>query len=117
MEKHSLSPSKACADQAALYMKQHYRENITAQALGEHSNFHPVYIARCMQKEFNCSPSEYLLHLRIEEAKHQLMQTDLPIALIAEEVGFNHAAYFTACFTKNEGISPRQYRQRFSSSF
>jgi YesN/AraC family two-component response regulator len=115
IEKHSLSPSKACAEQAALYLRKHYRENVTAQALGEHSNFHPVYIARCMQKEFSCSPSEYLLRFRIEQAKQQLMQTDLPIALIAEEVGFNHAAYFTSCFTKCEGISPRQYRQRFSS--
>jgi YesN/AraC family two-component response regulator len=114
MERHSLSPSKACAEQAALYLRQHYREHITAQVLGKHANFHPVYIARCMQKEFNCSPSEYLLRFRIEQAKHQLMQTDLPIALIAEEVGFNHAAYFTSCFTKCEGISPRQYRQRFS---
>jgi YesN/AraC family two-component response regulator len=114
IEKHSLSPSKACAEQAALYLRKHYRENVTAQALGEHSNFHPVYIARCMQKEFNCSPSEYLLRFRIEQSKHQLMQTDLPIARIAEEVGFNHAAYFTSCFTKCEGISPRQYRQRFS---
>jgi YesN/AraC family two-component response regulator len=114
IEKRSLSPSKACAEQAALYLRKHFRESVTAQALGEHSNFHPVYIARCMQKEFNCSPSEYLLRYRIEQAKHQLMQTDLPIALIAEEVGFNHAAYFTSCFTKYEGISPRQYRQRFS---
>jgi YesN/AraC family two-component response regulator len=114
IEKHTLSPSKACAEQAALYLRKHYRDNVTAQALGEHANFHPVYIARCMQKEFNCSPSEYLLRYRIEQAKQQLMQTDLPIALIAEEVGFNHAAYFTSCFTKYEGISPRQYRQRFS---
>ncbi|MNW15442.1 Arabinose operon regulatory protein [compost metagenome] len=51
---------------------------------------------------------------RIEQAKLLLLQTDLAIALVAEEVGFKQAAYFTACFARLEGISPRKYRQRFS---
>jgi AraC-like DNA-binding protein len=117
IERHNLTPSKACAEQAALYLRQHYQEDVTAQTLGDHLNFHPVYIARCMQKEFASSPSEYLLRFRVEQSKYLLMQTDLPIALIAEEVGFNHAAYFTACFTKCEGIAPRKYRQRFSHTY
>jgi AraC-like DNA-binding protein len=116
IEMPCLSPSKACADQAALYLSQHYRETITAEALGDSLNFHPVYIARCMQKEFACSPSEYLLRIRIEQAKLLLLQTDHPIAFIADEVGFHHAAYFTSCFAKCEGISPRKYRQHFSHS-
>ncbi|WP_375782039.1 AraC family transcriptional regulator [Paenibacillus baekrokdamisoli] len=33
---------------------------------------------------------------------------------MAEEVGFNQAAYFTSCFSKYEGLSPREYRQLFS---
>jgi AraC-like DNA-binding protein len=114
IEMLSTSPSKACAQQAASYLRQHYREAITAQALGEGINFHPVYIARCMQKEFVCSPFDYLQRYRVEQAKLLLLLTDLPIALIAEEVGFNHAAYFTACFAKCEGISPRKYRQHFA---
>jgi YesN/AraC family two-component response regulator len=108
------SPSKACAEQAASYLRLHYREAIAAQELGKAVNFHPVYIARCMQKEFGCSPSEYLLHFRIEQAKLLLLQTDLTVARIGEESGFNHAAYFTSCFAKYEGISPRKYRQHFT---
>ena len=67
-----------------------------------------------MQKEFGCAPFDYLMRLRIERAKLLLLQTDLPVARIGEEVGFNHAAYFTSCFAKYESISPRKYRQRFS---
>ncbi|MFC5649791.1 helix-turn-helix domain-containing protein [Paenibacillus solisilvae] len=113
-EVDSSTPSAACAEQAAAYLRKHYREEITAQAMGESMNFHPVYIARCMQKEYGCSPMEYLLQYRIEQAKLMLLQTDRTIARIAEEVGFNQAAYFTSCFSKFEGISPRKYRQRFS---
>ncbi|WP_424768668.1 helix-turn-helix transcriptional regulator [Paenibacillus sp. sgz302251] len=114
MDAESPSPSALCAEQAASYLREHYQESITAKELGESVNFHPVYIARCMQKEFGCSPFDYLMHFRLEQAKLLLLQTDLAIARIAEEVGFNHAAYFTSCFTKYEGISPRHYRMRFS---
>lgn len=107
------SPSSACAERAAAYLRKHYREEFKVQELGDRINFHPVYIARCMQKEFGCSPVEYLQRYRIEQAKMLLMQTDFSVSRVAEEVGFNHAAYFTSCFTKQEGISPRKYRQRF----
>ncbi len=105
--------SARCADQAASYLRQHYHENVSAQALGEALNFHPVYIARCMQKQFGCSPFEYLMHYRLEQAKLLLLQTDLPITRIADDVGFNQAAYFTSCFVKYVGATPREYRRRF----
>ncbi|MEF2966186.1 AraC family transcriptional regulator [Paenibacillus sp. M1] len=108
------SPQSACAERAASYLREHYREPFSAQKLGESINFHPVYIARCMQKVFGCSPSAYLLRLRIDQAKLLLIRTDLPVERIAEEVGFNQAAYFTASFTRMEGLSPRKYRQRFA---
>ncbi|UJF31929.1 helix-turn-helix transcriptional regulator [Paenibacillus hexagrammi] len=114
LESQVVKPSAAVADQAASYLRLHYRDSVTAQELGEAINFHPVYIARCMQKEFGCSPMDYLLRYRVERAKLLLLQTDLPVAYIAEEVGFNHAAYFTSCFSKYEGITPRTYRQQFA---
>lgn len=113
LDTHASSPS-SCAEQAAAYLREHYREEFKAQALGDRINFHPVYIARCMQKEFGCSPAQYVIRYRIEQAKLLLLQTDLPVSRVAEEVGFNQAAYFASCFAKQEGISPRKYRQRFS---
>jgi AraC-like DNA-binding protein len=67
-----------------------------------------------MQREFGCSPMEYLMRIRIQHAKLLLVQTEEPIARIAEQVGFRLPSYFSACFQRLEGISPRQYRQRFS---
>jgi len=108
------TPASACAEQAAAYLRARFREEITARSLGEALNFHPVYVARCMQKEYGLSPMSYLLRYRIEQSKLLLMQTDYSIARIAEEVGFNQTPYFSSCFLKIEGISPRRYRQRFS---
>lgn len=108
------SPQSACAERAASYLREHFREPFSAKKLGEAINFHPVYIARCMQKVFGCSPSAYLLRLRIDQSKLLLLQTDMPVERVAEEIGFNHAAYYTASFTRFEGMSPRKYRQSFA---
>lgn len=108
------TPQSLCAERAASYLREHFREPFSAKKLGEAINFHPVYIARCMQKMFGCSPSVYLLRLRIDQSKLLLLQTDLPVERVAEEVGFNQAAYFTASFSRFEGMSPRKYRQRFA---
>lgn len=107
------SPGRTCAEQAAAYLREHYRREITAKELGESLSFHPVYIARCMQQEYGCPPMEYLLRYRIEQSKLLLLQTDMTIARIAEEVGFNQAAYFSSCFSRIEGISPRRYRKQY----
>lgn len=108
------SQSTVCAEQAASYLRANYREEITTAMLGDSLNFHPVYIARCMNKEYGCSPMEYLLRYRIGQSKLLLMQTSFPISRIAGEVGFNQASYFSSSFMKLEGVSPREYRQRFS---
>lgn len=110
------SPQSVCAERAASYLREHLNEPFSAKKMGEAINFHPVYIARCMQKVFGCSPSNYLLRLRIDHSKLLLLQTNLPVERIAEEVGFNHAAYFTATFSRFEGMPPRKYRQLFAWS-
>lgn len=113
VEMKSPRPGAEVADQAASFLRKHYRERITAKELSVALNFHPVYIARCMKKQFGCSPMEYLMRYRLDQAKLLLLQTDLPVSQIAQEVGFQQAAYFTACFGRLEGITPREYRQRF----
>jgi AraC-like DNA-binding protein len=113
LDLHTTLPGANVADQAASYLRKHYREEISVKSLGDALSFHPVYIARCMQKEFGCSPVEYLIRYRLEQAKLLLLQTDWPIARIAEEVGFHQSPYFSSCFTRYEGLSPRAYRRRF----
>jgi AraC-like DNA-binding protein len=113
-EPEASTPSKLCAQKAASYLRSHYKHEVSAQELGDMLNFHPVYIARCMQKEFGCSPFEYLARFRIEQAKLLMVRTDLSIARIAEEVGFQNAAYFSTCFNRYEGTTPRSYRRRFT---
>lgn len=116
LEQEKSGPSTVCAEAAAAYLREHYREEVTADKLGEQLNFHPVYVARCMKREYGLAPMDYLLRYRIEQGKLLLLQTDYSIAIIAELSGFNQAPYFSSCFLKIEGISPRKYRQMFAKA-
>jgi AraC-like DNA-binding protein len=115
MEMKAEKAGAEIASRAASYIRSNYRDHLTAEKLEEALNFHSVYIARCMQRQFGCSPMAYLNRYRVEQAKLLLFQTDLPINHIALETGFQQASYFASCFRKHEGITPRQYRQRFFS--
>ena len=58
---------------------------------------------------------EYQIALRIRRAMHLLESTDLPIARIAEETGFESHAYFSRLFHARVGTPPIQFRLAHAS--
>ncbi|MFD0716263.1 helix-turn-helix transcriptional regulator [Paenibacillus sp. GCM10027626] len=101
------------ADKAATFLRKHYKENIDSKRLAEVLNYHYVYISRCMKQKYGGPPLDYLTRYRVEQAKLLLVNSDLSIARVAEEVGFQNVSYFCKRFMETEGVTPRVYRQRF----
>lgn len=56
------------------------------------------------------APFQYLTWLRMEKAK-RLLTTQMPIIMIAMEVGYSNPAKFAAAFRRVCGDSPSQWRQ------
>ena len=105
------TPAARVAERAAFCLQQRYREEITNETLGEWLHYHPSYIVRCMKKVYGVSPARYLQQYRIEQAKRLLISTAWPVERIADEVGFRHAPYFSACFKRGTGMTPQEYRR------
>jgi transcriptional regulator GlxA family with amidase domain len=59
------------------------------------------------------APLDYVLSLRMEEAKQMLETSDDPIDEIAAEVGYTEPAAFRRVFKRATGLAPAQYRQKF----
>jgi transcriptional regulator GlxA family with amidase domain len=74
---------------------------------------------RTFQRRFKAAtgmrPVEYLQHLRIGKAREMLEFTKRSIDQIAWSVGYEDAAAFRRVFHRILGLSPGEYRQRFSS--
>lgn len=69
--------------------------------------------ARRFQQATGMAPLEYVHTLRLEEAKHMLESGDAPVEGIANEVGYEDAAFFSRLFRRKVGLTPAQYRRRF----
>ena len=56
---------------------------------------------------------KYVHTLRLEEAKQLLESSDEPIEAVAQEAGYEDAAFFGRLFRRKVGVTPTQYRKRF----
>jgi len=56
-------------------------------------------------------PINFIRSIRLKKAAELLSDSTLPIAGIAETVGFNSISYFSKCFHDSFGKTPSQYRE------
>ena len=99
------------AHQVQESIDHHFREPLTLQELGEALHASPYYLSHVFKEASGYSPMQYLTRRRIGEAQNLLVETDLPIARIAEEVGYDTQNYFNLQFSKHVGMPPRKFRQ------
>lgn len=93
------------------YIDQHYSEPLTLHTLGDALHASPYYLSHVFKEVSGYSPMQYLTRRRIGEAQNLLLETDLPIARIAEMVGYETQNYFNLQFSKYVGMPPRKFRQ------
>ena len=94
------------------YIDSHFKESITLDGLAAVAHLNKYYLAHAFQKEYGVSPIRYLTARRIQESKFLLAETDHSLSHIAQVLGFSSASYFSQCFHRIEGVSPKEYRQR-----
>jgi AraC-like DNA-binding protein len=57
------------------------------------------------------SPIDFLIRLRVRHACRLLDSTQLPVGEVGERTGYSDPYYFTRCFRRVMGCSPRAYRK------
>ena len=62
-----------------------------------------------MKSVFDTTPNNYIINLRIDEAKQLLRKPNAYIADVAYRCGFSDPKYFSRCFKKITGKSPSEY--------
>lgn len=71
----------------------------------------PTHLTRCCNTTCGRPASALLQDRRIFEARKMLADTRIPVGRIANELGFNSAAYFTRAFQHLTGKSPTAFRR------
>ncbi|MGN0545713.1 MAG: AraC family transcriptional regulator [Acutalibacteraceae bacterium] len=93
------------------YISENLNENLTVSKLAEKVNMSLSHFSRVFKQQTGFSPYDYVLLSRLNRAKYLLQETDMTIASIAYDIGFNSESNFIYFFSENEGISPGKFRK------
>ncbi len=96
------------------YIKQNYREPLTVEQISNFCHCSESYVNHLFKKRVGINIKMYINKIRVEQARTQLVESGDKVAEIAYTVGFNDSNYFSRVFTELTGISPLEYRRRFS---
>lgn len=105
-----LKPAKTACSLALGYLKNNLEKEITLEQLAEHVHLNKNYLVRLFKQAYGKSPIRMLISLRMELARDLLTSTDMPVGDIAAACGYTSAAYFTAEYKKQFGLTPKAQR-------
>jgi AraC family transcriptional regulator len=92
------------------------RENLTAElsnaALAKRVGLSESHFRRVFLDTVGTTPQRYVLTLRLERVHELLTGTDLSIARIAAECGFNSQSHMTYCFSAAFDLTPSKVRKK-----
>lgn len=84
--------------------------NISLISVARYVGLSAAHFSTVFSQTVGRSFINYLTAMRIERAKQLLATTNMKLATIAMEIGYNEPNYFSHVFRKLEGITPKEYR-------
>ena len=97
------------------WIAQNYEQDSPVAGMVRLSGLADRSFKRRFARATGMSPLEYVHTLRLEEAKHLLETSDLPVEAVANEVGYEDASFFGRLFRRKVGLTAAQYRKRFGA--
>jgi len=97
--------------ECARYIERHYKEALERNALAKRFSISSSYFSVLFKKYLGCSPVQYITKVRMEKAMALLKESNKPVSVVALEVGYNDPLYFTRVFTRQVGVTPKQFRE------
>jgi two-component system, response regulator YesN len=98
------------------YINEHYNENITLHKLSEIVYMHPTYLSKLFKEKTGESFIDYVMRVRIDQAKKLLENLSLRIYDVCEMVGYDGPKHFSKVFKDLTGSTPKEYRNQRSMS-
>lgn len=103
-------------DSVKHHIYAHYSENVTLDQLSTLTSMNKYYLVHIFKHNTGRSPIDFLIHVRIDEAKSLLTNSTLSIAKIAEMVGFASQSYFSKMFKRQTKYSPSKFRKNYNET-
>jgi len=100
--------------QAQNLIQNNYSDELTIDIIAKSCNISVSYLHKLFKSELNLTPGEYLINYRISAARDMLINTDMSLNDVAFHCGFSSQSYFSDCFKRKNGISPKDFRKKIN---
>ncbi|MGO4185091.1 helix-turn-helix domain-containing protein [Paenibacillus sp. TAF43_2] len=114
---HTLADMRYSGQHAAIIQEmrrvieeEYVNPNMSLEYLSEKYDMNAKYVSKLFKETTGQKFIDFLIDIRLNEAKRLLKETRRTVQDIAEEVGYTSAISFTRVFKKVVGCSPGEYR-------
>lgn len=104
-----IRPEVARLQPALRYVAAHYHQRVSADAVAKACGLTRFEFSRRFRETFKTTFRDYLMRIRIVEARRLLTEGRVSITGIAYSVGFNDGSHFARMFRRFTGMLPSDY--------
>lgn len=97
------------------YINSNFSKEISNKDLAVIAGYHEYHLNRLFFKYTGTSMHSYILNIRINEAKRLILNSELPLNIISEKVGFKSYTNFSSYFKKIFSLSPLAFKNKFKN--
>jgi AraC family transcriptional regulator, glycine betaine-responsive activator len=95
----------------AAEMERRLERPASCSQLAKAVSLSPRQLERLFQKYLDTTPTRHYLTVRLERARHLLLQTSLPILSVGIACGFVSASHFSKCYSEHFRRTPSEERK------
>jgi AraC-like DNA-binding protein len=106
--------ARAVAD-AERHLSEHLADPVNIALLARRLGVAYSHFRSAFKAHTGYAPWQYVLHLRLAQARRQLAASDATLEEVASRLGFSSAFHLSAAFKRACGASPAAWRRRFAA--
>lgn len=95
---------------------KHRNDKLTAQDIADRLGINRSYLSSLFKKETGKNISAFIREEKIKAAANMLKFSEYSYGDIAEYFGFASQSHFIKCFREQTGLSPKEYRKKYSKN-
>ncbi|MGA7534963.1 MAG: helix-turn-helix domain-containing protein, partial [Pseudolabrys sp.] len=96
------------------YLQQHFDSDISIDSLAQRAGMGPRNFIRRFKAATGRVPGAYIQTLRVSAAKELLEHGSSSIQTVSTKIGYEDIGFFRNLFKRHTGMTPGEYRDRFS---
>lgn len=94
------------------YIAENYQTPLSLAEIAKCSYMSTYHFLREFKQTYGETPNEFLIRLRVAQAKKMLMTENYSASEICQQVGYTSLGSFSSLFLKQVGMAPTLYRRK-----